>query len=164
VTNVTESVKELIFDTHLFAHVADSLRRVRDRFEQILIARNDVKFVVEKRQTAKDRWYVPDPNQASDLEKMREKSLMKEFWQYLPAGYTPKPVDSKQGTLPGFDASYVPTTSGKKMKIIRMEAVRAGFKFCWQNKDYPTIIAELNVFPKISSRKTQNSSCGMTKP
>jgi hypothetical protein len=29
--------------------VADSIRRVKDRFEQILIARKDVKFVVAER-------------------------------------------------------------------------------------------------------------------
>ena len=29
--------------------VADSIRRVKDRFEQVLIARNDVKFVVAER-------------------------------------------------------------------------------------------------------------------
>jgi succinate dehydrogenase flavin-adding protein (antitoxin of CptAB toxin-antitoxin module) len=42
-------VQEAIFDSLRFAHVADSLRRVKDRFEQILIARKDVKFVVEQR-------------------------------------------------------------------------------------------------------------------
>ncbi|HOG49515.1 MAG TPA: DUF6079 family protein [Lentisphaeria bacterium] len=42
-------VQEAIFDSHRFQHVADSLRRVKDRFEQILIARNDVKFVVAER-------------------------------------------------------------------------------------------------------------------
>ena len=42
-------VQEAIFDSHRFAHVADSLRRVKDRFEQILIARKDVKFVVSER-------------------------------------------------------------------------------------------------------------------
>ena len=31
---------------------------------------------------AKDRWYVPDPNKAGDLEKLREKSLLKEFETY----------------------------------------------------------------------------------
>ena len=39
-------VQEAIFDSPRFAFVADSIRRVKDRFEQILIARNDVKFVV----------------------------------------------------------------------------------------------------------------------
>lgn len=42
-------VQEAIFDSYRFQHVADSLRRVKDRFEQILIARNDVKFVVAER-------------------------------------------------------------------------------------------------------------------
>src|SRR5690606_26202910 len=32
---------------------------------------------------AKDRWYVPDPNKAQDLEKKREKALLKEFQAYL---------------------------------------------------------------------------------
>ena len=42
-------VQEAIFDSPRFNFVADSLRRVKDRFEQILIARNDVKFVVAER-------------------------------------------------------------------------------------------------------------------
>ena len=42
-------VQEAIFDSPRFAFVADSIRRVKDRFEQILIARNDVKFVVSER-------------------------------------------------------------------------------------------------------------------
>ncbi|MEA1969753.1 MAG: DNA methylase, partial [Thermodesulfobacteriota bacterium] len=62
---------------------------------------------------AQDRWYVPDPNKAGDLEKLREKSLMKEFEQY------------RQAT--------------KKLKIFRLEAVRAGFKKAWQKKEYDTI-------------------------
>lgn len=42
-------VQEAIFDSPRFSFVADSIRRVRDRFEQILIARRDVKFVVAER-------------------------------------------------------------------------------------------------------------------
>ena len=42
-------LQEAIFDSPRFAFVADSLRRVKDRFEQILIARRDVKFVVAER-------------------------------------------------------------------------------------------------------------------
>ena len=42
-------VQEAIFDSPRFAFVADSIRRVQDRFEQIFIARNDVKFVVAER-------------------------------------------------------------------------------------------------------------------
>lgn len=42
-------VQEAIFDSERFAHVADAIRRVKDRFEQVSIARNDVKFVVSER-------------------------------------------------------------------------------------------------------------------
>ena len=42
-------VQEAIFDSPRFSFVADSIRRVKDRFEQILIASKDVKFVVAER-------------------------------------------------------------------------------------------------------------------
>ena len=64
---------------------------------------------------AKDRWYVPDANKEADLEKKREKALLREFEEYR---------QSKQ----------------KKLKIFRLEAVRAGFKKAWQDRDYQTII------------------------
>jgi hypothetical protein len=58
-------VQEAIFDSPRFAFAADSIRRVKDRFEQILIARKDVKFVVAERllkktgeQQAKVREYL----------------------------------------------------------------------------------------------------------
>jgi len=58
-------VQEAIFDSPRFAFVSDSVRRVKDRFEQILIARKDVKFVVAERllrktgdQQAKIREYL----------------------------------------------------------------------------------------------------------
>jgi len=70
---------------------------------------------------AEDRWYVPDPNKAGDLEKLREKSLLKEFEEY------------KQVT--------------KKLKVFRMEAVRAGFKKAWQERDYSTIIKVADLIP-----------------
>ena len=42
-------VQEAIFDSERFRFAADSIRRVKDRFEQVLIARRDVKFVVAER-------------------------------------------------------------------------------------------------------------------
>jgi hypothetical protein len=65
---------------------------------------------------AKDRWYVPDPNKAGDLEKLRERALMREFEEY------------RESKL-------------KRLKVFRLEAVRAGFKKAWQERDYATIIA-----------------------
>ena len=68
-----------------------------------------------------DRWYVPDPNKAGDLEKLREKALLKEFEEY-------KEVK-------------------KKLKVFRLEAVRAGFKKAWQERDYAVIIAVADKIP-----------------
>ena len=68
-----------------------------------------------------DRWYVPDPNKAGDLEKLREKALLKEFAEYK---------DAK-----------------KKLKVFRLEAVRAGFKKAWQERDYAVIIAVADKIP-----------------
>lgn len=65
-------------------------------------------------QDEQGRWYVPDPNKASDLEKIRNKTLLREFNQYL---------------------------EGKKqLKQFRTEAVRAGFAEAWQRKDFNTIV------------------------
>jgi hypothetical protein len=75
------------------------------------------------RAKAKDRWYVPDPNKAGDLEKLRERALMREFQEYL---------KSKQ----------------KKLKVFRLEAVRAGFRKAWQERDYATIITVARKIPE----------------
>lgn len=42
-------VQETIFDNQRFQFVADSMRRVQARFEQVIIARRDVKYVVAQR-------------------------------------------------------------------------------------------------------------------
>lgn len=72
---------------------------------------------------AKDRWYVPDPNKASDLERLRERALLREFEEYR---------DSKQ----------------KRLRVFRLEAVRAGFKKAWQERDYATIISVARKIPE----------------
>jgi len=70
---------------------------------------------------ARGRWYVPDPNKAGDLEKLREKALLKEFEEYKHAK--------------------------KKLKIFRLEAVRVGFKKAWQERDYKVIITVAEKIP-----------------
>ncbi|GKT09452.1 DNA methylase [Desulforhabdus sp. TSK] len=72
---------------------------------------------------AKDRWYVPDPNKAGDLEKLRERALLREFDEYR---------ESKQ----------------RRLKVFRLEAVRAGFKKAWQERDYPTIVTVAGKIPE----------------
>ncbi|EHQ53358.1 hypothetical protein ECTPHS_11782 [Ectothiorhodospira sp. PHS-1] len=71
---------------------------------------------------AKDRWFVPDPNKAQDLEKKREKALLKEFQVYQ-------------------------AFTGRRLKEFRLEVLRAGFKEAWGKKDYQTIIAVAKKIP-----------------
>jgi len=88
--------------------------------------RNLPKDALELRTKGKDRWYVPDPNKAGDMEKKREKALLKEFEEYR-------------------------TSSHKRLKVFRLEAVRAGFKKAWQeksNEGYRTIIEVARKIPE----------------
>ena len=52
----------------------------------------------------------PTPKKEADLEQIRNRALLKEFQQYQ-------------------------DTKGK-LKVVRTEALRAGFKECWQKGDY----------------------------
>jgi DNA modification methylase len=110
--------------------------------------RNLPKDDVSLRAKGKDRWYLPDPNKASDLEKLRERALLREFWEYLPPGYEPVRAESVEGFLPGLAPKSGPIPASKKIKVLRLEAVRAGFKHCWQNRDYRTIIAVAQRIPE----------------
>jgi hypothetical protein len=92
--------------------------------------RNKSKEDLALRTKAMDRWYVPDPNKAGDLEKLRERSLLKVFGDYQ-------------------------VFSGKRLKKFRLEVVRAGFKKAWQERDYETIIA---VARKISEKDIREDS------
>ena len=47
-------VQETLFDNPRFGFVADQVRRVRDRFEQVRIAREDIAYVVAERLLRKD--------------------------------------------------------------------------------------------------------------
>jgi hypothetical protein len=62
----------------------------------------------------KGNWCVPDSKNEIHLEQLRHRALLKEFQQYIEA----------KG----------------KLKIVRTEALRAGFKESWQKNDYSTIV------------------------
>lgn len=68
------------------------------------------------------QWYVPDPNKASDLDKIRQRALLREF------------------------SSYVNSTG--RLRLFRTEAVRAGFADCFKRKDYNTIIQVAERLPE----------------
>jgi hypothetical protein len=69
------------------------------------------------------RWYVPDPNKQLDLEKLRDKALLREFEEYK-------------------------TSKLKRLKVFRTEAVRSGFKAAWAARDYQTIVSVAQKLPE----------------
>jgi len=91
---------------------------------------------------ARDRWYVPDPAKAVDVEAVRNKRLLQEFWDLCTeAGISRPSGPSAQQTLPLVTPTAVKKTGRKKLKEVRTEAVRLGFKECFGAKDYATILA-----------------------
>lgn len=65
------------------------------------------------------KWRKPDPEKAADLEIIRSRKMMKEFNLYLEQAQKPK---------------------AKRMKDTRLEVLRYGFKECYKQKDYKSII------------------------
>lgn len=61
-----------------------------------------------------ERWYVPDNNNQAHLEEIKNKRLIREFEDYLGRNRIPN---------------------------ARLEALRAGFKECYKNKDFATIVS-----------------------
>ena len=66
-------------------------------------------------------WHIPDLNDQAQKEAMKTKRLLKEFAVYVEA---------------------------KKVKEARLEALRCGFKECYKNKDFATIVAVGNKLPE----------------
>lgn len=64
------------------------------------------------------KWRVPDANDEKDLEILRTKALLKEFNLCVEQASKPK----------------------SKIKEVRVEALRAGFKQCYIDKDFKTIV------------------------
>ena len=68
----------------------DGLGDLPDRFkEQLFAGAKDDRALRAK---ARDCWYVPDPNQAGDLEEQRERALLREFEEYPVADLDEKPA------------------------------------------------------------------------
>jgi hypothetical protein len=84
--------------------------------------RNLAKDAPALRAKAKDRYYVADPNKEADVQKSREKDLLREFGEYR---------ENKQ----------------KKLKVFRLEAIRAGFRVAWKQNDYGSILDVADKLP-----------------
>jgi len=79
---------------------------------------------------AVSRWYVPNPDREEDLQKLRERDLLKQFSEYI-------------------------KHNGSKLKTIRLEAVRCGFKKAWQDREYNTIISVAEKIPQALLQEDQ---------
>ena len=89
-------------------------------FKEMRNLPNDDPQLIKK---AKDRFYVPNPDREEDLQKLRDRDLLKQFDEYK---------------------NY----EGRKLKTVRMEAVRCGFKKSWKERDYSTIIQVAEKIPQ----------------
>jgi len=87
---------------------------------QVILEEN---FIQEK----DGSWRSPDPNEAKDRDLLRTKNLLKVFKTYLSEMEKPKP---------------------KKLKEVRVEALRAGFKNAWDSKDFDTILKVGDFIPQ----------------
>lgn len=94
-------------------------RYLSTNYKDLRSLEKDDPRLVEK---ARDRWYVPDPNKQAEREALREKALLREFEEYK-------------------------TSTQRKLKVFRTEAVRVGFKACWQERDYGTIVKVAEKLP-----------------
>ena len=72
------------------------------------------------------RWHIPDLEKAIDLEKLHHKNLMREFNLYKEQAAKPR----------------------ARIKEVRVEALREGFKECFKEKDYKTILTIADKIPQ----------------
>ena len=82
------------------------------------------------RAKATSRWYVPDPNKAADVEMRRTRILLREFEDYR-------------------------RSPQRRLKLFRLEAVRAGFFKAYQDRDYETIIKVAEKIPEAVLQEDQ---------
>lgn len=69
------------------------------------------------------RWYVPDTRKEGDLERLRTRAMLQEFDEYR-------------------------VSTQRRMRQFRTEAVRVGFKHCYDEQDYRTIVEVARKLPE----------------
>lgn len=104
-----------------FRIVTQSLRR-GDTLPELQVILNENLI-----QEVDGSWRTPDPNEIKDREALRTKVLLKEFNGYVTTISQPR---------------------AKKLKEVRVEALRAGFKDCWEKKDFKTIVTLGDMIPQ----------------
>jgi hypothetical protein len=104
----SEIMPKFLRELHQARH--EKLPELRDLLEESFL------------QDDEERWYVPDPARQGDLERLRERSLLREFQDYA---------------------------LGKgRLKVFRTEAIRAGFKRAWAERQYRAIVQVAHRLPE----------------
>ncbi len=85
--------------------------------------RNRPKNDPELQAKVKNRWCAPDPSKAADLERLRERALLRAFEEYR-------------------------KSEKRRLRVFRLEAVRAGFKRARRQSDYATVLALARKIPE----------------
>ena len=78
-------------------------------------------------QDENERWYVPDLTALKDLEKVHTRSLLRDWDEYINAK--------------------------SRLKEFRIEAIRAGFKKCWDEQNYADILKVAKNIPESILRE-----------
>ena len=107
-------------------HNAQTYQELQPKWMQALVGvrKGDIlpelKDILEENflQNESGAWYLPDLENEIDLEKVRTRRLLKQFDSYREQASKPK----------------------GKIKEARVEALRIGFKQCYKNKDFKTIV------------------------
>ena len=99
--------------SQIHAYLSGNFKELRN------LPKNDLAL----RAKAKDRWYVPDPHKAGDLDELRTRGLLREFDEYR-------------------------HSTQRRLKLFRLEAIRAGFRRAWQARDYATIVEVARKIPE----------------
>ena len=102
-------------------------QRVWEKHEQPI----ELLLILEENfvQDSKGVWHVADSKNEAHLEQIRHRTLLKEFQQYR----------ERTG----------------KLKVVRTEALRAGFKESWQKKEYATIVQMAKRIPDAVIQEDQ---------
>ncbi len=102
-------------------------QRVWEKHEQPL----ELQAILDQNfaQDSNGNWQIPDSKNEAHLEQLRNRHLLKEFHEY--------------------------NESKGKLKIVRTEALRAGFKDCWQRKDFATIVQMAKRLPDAVIQEDQ---------
>ena len=124
-TKQTVLLRQLDSQLDVDEWLKERLRKKKEKYNEIMpdfrIATQSLRKgdTLPELQDILNESFTLDPSETKDREALRSKVLLKKFTGYVTAINQPK---------------------AKKLKEVRVEALRAGFKNSWEQKDFKTIV------------------------